>query len=184
MKICADRCLVENAIKDFFINLDYLPNYINIAYSGGIDSTVLLHSVFNYTNQNHNTNLNKPVKIIPIHVHHGISKYADNWLEHCIKFSSNLGLELVWHKVNIKEYSKKLGIEAAARLLRYDAISKTAKCNPVLLGQHAQDQLETFILQWQRGAGMDGLCSMAYFQDKNSTPYYRPFLELDKKNII
>ncbi len=193
MNIRANKCKVEQSVDFFFTDLEkkyshllsktiHMPNNLYIAYSGGIDSTVLLYSVFNYIHKNCTDYADK-IKIIPVHIHHGISQYADDWLNHSINFAEKLGLELVFHKVNIKQLSKELGIEAAARELRYEAINKTAQNNLVLLGQHAQDQLETFILQWQRGSGIDGLSGMPYFHYKQTTPYCRPFLNLDKKNI-
>ena len=66
-----------------------------------------------------------------------------------------------------KKEKKKLGVEAFARKHRYIAFSELLTCEDCLvLGHHAEDQVETFLLQWIRGSGINGLSCMARFSEK------------------
>jgi tRNA(Ile)-lysidine synthase len=49
---------------------------IAVAYSGGLDSAVLLHLALAYTRK-------RGIQLFVFHVHHGLSRNADNWLQHC-----------------------------------------------------------------------------------------------------
>jgi len=166
--------------KPIFDILKHLQNTkIYVAYSGGVDSTVLLYALKNIIKK-----YNLYFDLNAIHVHHGISINSDDWLMHCQNTCINLNINFFSTKIDIKDLSKELGIEGSSRLLRYDFIQNIAKNSPVFLAHHAYDQLETFILQWQRGSGIDGLAGMQNYSLKNQTPFYRPFLNINKQDIL
>ncbi len=171
---------------------------IYIAYSGGIDSSVLLHAVYKYLQ--HNTYLQKVYYIKAIHINHGISDNANTWTKHCIAYTKQFNIECIIHNIDKNTFQvlqKSMGTEGAARKLRYESIQNIAQNNIVLLGQHAQDQIETFLLQWKRGSGIDGLCAMPYSYTNNTDnnynyndddninhiTYYRPLLHINKIHI-
>jgi tRNA(Ile)-lysidine synthetase-like protein len=188
---------IDQAICNFFTYFKHIETTISkkiiyIAYSGGIDSTVLLHALHEYFQKNNA--LQNTYTLKTIHINHQINTHANNWLQHCIAISNKLNIECITHNIDKKTFQylqKNIGIEAAARQLRYEAIENIAQNNIVLLGQHAQDQIETCLLQWQRGSGIDGLCGMPYHyttKQKNKIPYfatqyYRPFIYTHKKQI-
>lgn len=126
-----------------------------LAYSGGLDSHVLLHLLAQYKQAN------PQHEYLAVHVHHGLSQHADTWLSHCQMTAEQLGIDFVAEKVQLQVANRE-SLEANARAARYQAIAKHLCENSVLLlGQHLDDQLETFLLQLKRGAGVKGLSAMA-----------------------
>ncbi len=127
---------------------------IAVAYSGGLDSSVLLWLAAAYARQHQ-------VRIEALHVHHGLSANADDWSAHCERVCLALGVEL--HVSTVSVSGAGTGIEAAARSARYAALGQAchARHLPVLLTAHHQDdQAETVLLQLLRGAGVAGLSGM------------------------
>lgn len=128
---------------------------IAIAYSGGLDSTVLLHLAHAYAKTRH-------ISVFAFHVHHGLSPHADTWQAHCREQCRVMDIPFDAREVEVGN-QRKSGIEEAARLKRYAALG--AMCNahqvPLLLTAHHQDdQAETVLLQLLRGSGVAGLSGM------------------------
>jgi tRNA(Ile)-lysidine synthase len=126
-----------------------------IAYSGGLDSTVLLHLAHAYAQQ-------RQIPLLAFHVHHGLSPHADAWLAHCRAQCMKLGIAFDARNVEIAAREKN-GIEEAARLKRYAALGAMCRAHhaPLLLTAHHQDdQAETVLLQLLRGSGVAGLSGM------------------------
>ncbi len=99
-------------------------------------------------------------RVIAIHVHHGLSRNADAWLAHCEAECARMGVPLITRHVEVKRRGR--GIEAAAREVRYAALADAAReagARIVMTAHHRDDRLETFLLQWMRGAGPDGLAA-------------------------
>ncbi|MFT5806656.1 MAG: tRNA(Ile)-lysidine synthase [Moritella dasanensis] len=131
------------------------PLQIVLAYSGGLDSHVLLHLLSRYKE------LYPQHDYLAVHVHHGLSANADAWLTHCQLTAGGLGINFVAEKIILNVGSRE-SLEAKARSARYQAIAKHLTAESLLLlGQHLDDQLETFLLQLKRGAGVKGLSAMA-----------------------
>jgi len=125
-----------------------------VAYSGGLDSAVLLHLARDYV-QRHGGRLHA------FHVHHGLSPHADAWVEHCRMMCEKLGVSFDVHHVQVERAHH--GVEEAARKLRYAALGDMCRTHgvPVLLTAHHQDdQAETVLLQLLRGSGVAGLSGM------------------------
>ncbi len=156
---------------------------IAVAYSGGLDSSVLLHLTSQFCKQH-------GLSLYAFHVHHGLSPNADEWLSHAreqcdalqIRFESrNVRLE------NIKEH----GTEHAARLARYAALGEMCGANSVrllLTAHHEDDQAETMMLQCLRGAGLPGSSGMASFQSDHAllpdtVALGRPLLEMSRRQL-
>ena len=120
-----------------------------VAYSGGLDSHVLLHLL-----------AQSDLQLRAIHINHGLNPDADYWAEHCLKVCKQLGV--VCHVVKVKvEVAARESLEAQARTARYQAIIDTiAPDDVVLTAQHADDQAETLLLQLLRGSGVAGLAAM------------------------
>ena len=129
-----------------------------LAYSGGLDSTVLLHALSQLTEQ-------LAARFSVIHVDHGLSTHSAAWSAQCRHQCEALGLALHEQKVSVNRRGR--GIEAAAREARYAAFSTMLGEGDMLLTAHHQDdQAETLLLQLLRGGGVRGLAAM---------PEYRPF---------
>ncbi len=124
-----------------------------VAFSGGADSTALLHALCAIENQ-----LNVPLSAV--HVNHGLHDDADHWQLQCEHFCLQNNIKLACLKVDLTTRSGK-GLEAEARHLRYEAISGLLKPGAGLLtAHHADDQAETLLLNLMRGSGIDGLSAM------------------------
>lgn len=125
----------------------------------------------------------QPHPIHAFHVHHGLSRHADDWLSHCAEHCAQWqaqGADLQFHARHL-DLVPKTGdsIEALARSGRYRALAdmaRTTGCDTVLLAHHREDQAETFLLQALRGAGAAGLASMPASIWRDGICWRRPWL--------
>jgi len=129
------------------------PHYW-IAYSGGLDSHVLLHLCAELKAKYPNFHF------FAVHVHHGLQAAADEWAEFCE--ASCRMLEIPFRLLRVNATAKPgESPEEAARNARYDALHALLSEGEVLLtAQHRDDQAETLLLQLLRGAGIAGLAAM------------------------
>ena len=123
-----------------------------LAYSGGLDSHVLLHLMSQIPDSE--------IKVRAMHIHHGLQKEADDWINHCQKICDDLGVPLDVNKLGLKIKPGE-SLEELARKERYKALNASLNVDEVLLTAHHQnDQAETLLLQLFRGAGVQGLAAM------------------------
>jgi tRNA(Ile)-lysidine synthase len=146
-----------------------------VAYSGGIDSHVLLHI------------LASAAPSLPgiraIHINHGLNKDSANWAKHCEAVCQELRISFKAVDVTVADIDA-LGLEAAARQARYQAFRAELAADEVLLtAQHQQDQAETLLLQLLRGAGPKGLSAMWPEATLNGLSILRPLLFIAKEDI-
>ena len=147
-----------------------LPLPLAVAFSGGADSTVLLLAAVQRW----------PGQVRAIHVHHGLQDAADTFEEHCRGACAALGVPLDVRRVAARNAPGE-SPEDAARIARYQALARAARdggSQVVLLGQHADDQVETLLLALSRGAGLPGLAAMAPVFQRDGVPFVRPLLAL------
>ena len=163
------------------LNIDYLQQSIDfkkkiyIAFSGGIDSSVLVDILGKNA-------FKLKLNITVIHVNHNISSNSLIWMKHCKEFCSKLGLDFISEEVNI--ISSGGGIESAARKARYKIFSKYLKNEEqILTAHHMNDVTETIFLRLLRGTGIDGLSGLKKSRKLGKGLLIRPFLEVSKKEI-
>jgi len=135
-----------------------------LGFSGGLDSTVLLHLL-------HGLRAACGYELFALHVNHGISPNAGAWQQHCADACAALQVRFSAVQVDVPRDSG-LGIEAAARIARYAAL-KAFPTDRVVLAHHRDDQAETLLLQLLRGAGLKGLSAMP----TDSSQILRPLLD-------
>jgi tRNA(Ile)-lysidine synthase len=146
-----------------------------LAFSGGPDSVYLLHAL-----------KNEPYKIVLAHFNHKLrGRKSDSDEKFCKKIAKKLNLEFERDEYPIKKYaeSNSLGIEEAARKKRYEFLEKVRKkhnAKAILTAHHADDNLETFLLNFMRGSGLKGLKSM----QAKSGYLVRPLLYISKNDIL
>ena len=146
-----------------------------VAYSGGVDSHVLLHCCASITQLKD--------KLTAVYVHHGLQTEAESWAKHCEKTARELGIEFLTLRVNAKAAPGE-SPEEAARNARYAALKSLIKTNDaLLLAQHREDQLETVLLQLFRGSGLRGLSGMPERTAFGVGVMLRPFLDTPKQAI-
>jgi tRNA(Ile)-lysidine synthase len=125
-----------------------------IALSGGSDSMVLLHVMAEV--RMHNPQL----QLRALHVNHQLQPQAAQWAEHCMSAAQRLQMDCAVLSVTVAD-AHELGVEAAARAVRYAAFKSALRPGEILLtAHHADDQLETILLALMRGSGVDGLAAM------------------------
>jgi tRNA(Ile)-lysidine synthase len=160
--------------------------HIVVAYSGGVDSHVLLHAIHRVKQQ-----AQLDFCLSAIHIHHGLSQHADQWQAHCQQVCTQLNIDFQTANVSV-EVLPRQSLEAQAREVRYNKLVELAPANSqVVLGQHQDDQLETFLLQLKRGAGPKGLSAMnrawishSPIQPDKQVGFYRPFLDTPQHVIL
>lgn len=124
-----------------------------VALSGGLDSTVLLHALVALR-------AGLPGPLAAVHVDHGLNPKAAEWQQHCERLCRALDVPLESRKVSVRPGAGE-SLEAVARERRYGVFTELMQAgDALLLAQHADDQLETFLLQALRGAGVRGLAAM------------------------
>ena len=149
-----------------------------VAYSGGADSTALLHACVQRW----------PGQVFAIHVHHGLQVAADGFAQHCQQVCAGLLVPLVVAKVDARHRSGQ-SPEDAARLSRYAALAQQAlhgfaqPMASVALAQHADDQVETLLLALSRGAGVAGLAAMPAQWQRQGLDWHRPLLGVSAAEI-
>ncbi|MES2204280.1 MAG: tRNA lysidine(34) synthetase TilS [Pseudomonadota bacterium] len=152
-----------------------LPTYW-VAYSGGVDSHVLLHTLVSLRQHYF-------FELRTVHIHHGLNPKADDWQRHCEKVCQDLNVELTVHKLDLSASHE--NIEARARDLRYDFFASLLEENDCLLtGHHQDDQAETVLLQLTRGAGPKGLSAMPAKSALGKGFLLRPFLNLTRDELF
>ena len=156
---------------------------VAVAYSGGRDSTALLHATAKAAHE-------QGVHVLALHVHHGLQPRADEWLTHCQNQCAawrrkGWPVELLHTRLALRP-RKGDSIEAVARTARYRALGDMALAHGadvVLLAHHRRDQAETFLLQALRGAGVAGLAGMPVVAERNGITWMRPWLEHPREAV-
>lgn len=149
---------------------------ILVAFSGGLDSTVLLHKLVKWRERSPGLSLRA------IHVHHGLSENADAWVAHCESVCAEWQVPLEVARVTLADEG--LGTEAHAREARYNAFRASLRPGEVLVtAQHLDDQCETLLLALKRGSGPAGLSAMAAEADFAGARLLRPLLNESRESL-
>ncbi len=168
-KFIGNFYLIEKTIRKYN-NKSFL-----IAFSGGLDSTVLLYQLLEIKKKYY-------IKIRAIHINHNLTSLSKKWTEHCKKICHVNYIPLIIENINIKKNTK--NIEETLRIKRYNIIYNHLLPNEILLtGHHMNDQCETFILSLKRGSGPTGLSSMSFETLFGTKKIIRPFLKKTKKEL-
>jgi len=148
---------------------------LGVAFSGGLDSTVLLHLC-------HRLPASLAAQITALHVDHGLNAQSGQWRKHCEKTASRWGVAFKATKLSLPGAQRR-GPEAAARKARYRALEQLNPGRFLLVAHHQQDQAETVLLRLIRGSGVTGLAAMQPVSCRQNTVVLRPFLSLEKTRL-
>ena len=147
-----------------------------VAYSGGLDSHVLLFAM-------HSLKSRLRCDISAIHVNHNLNERAGEWAEHCKGICSGLGIELEIVEIDAKS-PKGESQEAWARKVRYEAMEAIVKQDEMLLtAHHSDDQAETLLIQLLRGSGPAGLAAMPAICRFGAGYHARPLLHYTRQQL-
>lgn len=165
--------MIDSLLTDDWLHSFASYHTLFLGFSGGLDSTVLLHSL-----------ASQPAlvgKLQAVHIHHGLSVNAAAWQLHCQQVCDALTVPLIVRQVT---FDCSANIEEGARNARYQAFSTLLQDNDcLLLAHHCDDQAETLLLQLFRGAGIDGLAAMAAVKTFAKGALVRPFLQHSRQAL-
>lgn len=156
---------------------------VAVAYSGGRDSTALLHATLAAAEP-------LGLRVLALHVHHGLSVEADHWMAHgqalCKRWARRgRPVEFLARRLTARPVRGE-SVEAWARQARYRALREMAVehgVGLVLLAHHRRDQAETFVLQALRGGGVAALSAMPRAVRRDGVTWARPWLDEPHERI-
>jgi tRNA(Ile)-lysidine synthase len=165
---------VEEFSSELFagLNLDHHGRYY-VAYSGGVDSTVLLHLMSQLRDQH-------GFDLVALHVSHNLQAESKAWAEHCGRVCELLKVPLRQTSLNLTSSD-----EATARDARYQWFREQVEYRSVIMtAHHQQDRAETFLFNLMRGAGSTGLSSLRASRPFFGAKLVRPFLKFSQADIV
>jgi tRNA(Ile)-lysidine synthase len=149
---------------------------VAVGFSGGLDSTVLLHVACTVADE-----LEAP-EPLAVHIHHGLQDAAESWAHHCQRVASALGAGFMLERVTLEREGGD-SLEAVAREARMQVFN-TIDADAVLLGHHRDDQVETVLFNALRGTGLAGLSGIPSVRAlPGGRPLLRPFLGLPRSQL-
>ncbi len=151
-----------------------------VGYSGGLDSTVLLYLLKQFTIKQPDLN----IELRALHVDHKLAIEANEWVEHCKNFCEQIKIPL--ETFHLEQLSKLTNCsEEKARDLRYQVFEQQVGKNHLLcLGHHANDQAETMLFRLIRGSGVHGLASIPQSRQIGKGFLIRPLLHASRKDLL
>ncbi|MBT3697446.1 MAG: tRNA lysidine(34) synthetase TilS [Gammaproteobacteria bacterium] len=161
-----------NTSNEFISNLSH--NKFLIAYSGGIDSSVLLDCFYKLS-------LTESIEVRSIHINHGLTEEASLFEDHCKRISENYGIAHITENLNI---NVKSNIEEKCRKERYKKFVECCHEDEIIItAHHEEDQIETFFLRLIRGSGARGFSCIKENTFYDGKLVARPFLKTSKREI-
>lgn len=147
-----------------------------VAFSGGLDSSVLLHALAVQRN-------NLPAALGALHLDHGLQAESENWARHCRRVCVALRVPLLVRALHLR-VPNGVSVEAEARNARLAAYRDIMQPGDLLLtAQHRDDQAETLLLQLLRGSGLSGLAAMPEILELPPGYLVRPLLDFTRSEI-
>ena len=153
-----------------------LENYsrIAVAFSGGLDSSVLLHSLVSIPEFKE--------RVFAIHVNHGLSPNSQSWIKHCEKFCRVLGVNFIPLTIELENSKTN---ENILRQARYEAFFSCLEKGDVLCTAHHQDDhIETILFRILRGTGIKGLAGIEKYSQIEGIDLIRPLISYSKKDLL
>ncbi|MBU2977878.1 tRNA lysidine(34) synthetase TilS [Alteromonas sp. C1M14] len=165
---------IAKRLSGLLNQLDTPPATLVVGFSGGVDSTVLLHGIADNTS----------LPVHAVYINHGLSKNALHWQQHCQQYCQQHNIPFHAIAVDVSDAPRR-SLEAQARDARYAALTEYCERQQgaLLLGQHQDDQLETMLLALKRGSGPLGLAAMSEVSFRNRIAVLRPLLTVSRTDI-
>ncbi|MAZ88511.1 MAG: tRNA lysidine(34) synthetase TilS [Cellvibrionaceae bacterium] len=168
----SETSLVLDTLRRFVVEHPQVKRWL-VAYSGGLDSSVLLKAL---------RELQLDVEVEAVHVNHGLSDHANAWQDHCQRCCQELGVKLHTQSVEVQRQGR--GLEDAAREARYSVFESLMDADTaLLLGHHADDQAETLMMRLMRGSGTRGMAGIQASRPLAQGILCRPLLSLEQEQL-
>lgn len=149
-----------------------------LAYSGGLDSHVLLHALTRLRDSGH---FSAPIRAV--HVNHGLSAHAEEWSRHCQLTCQALQVPLEISSIAVKREGK--GLEDSARQGRLEVFAQLLNSGEYLLtAHHLDDQVETQLFRLMRGTGLRGLVGIRHTRVFGQGLMCRPLLSFSREELL
>ncbi len=149
------------------------PGRYVVAFSGGLDSTVLLHALSSLAAE-------RGIALLAIHVDHGLQPDSAEWSRHCAATAAAMGVEFRALEVTVQLESGQ-GPEASAREARYSALhGQLALDDWLMSAHHREDQAETLLLNLVRGAGPAGIAGIGELRRFGPGWLARPLIDVER----
>jgi tRNA(Ile)-lysidine synthase len=162
------------AARAALAGLELRGKRIAAGFSGGVDSTVLVHVLGQLAPS-------LGYRLSAVHVHHGLSRNADAWRRSCAAFCRDAGIPFTARRVRVVRVGK--GLEAAARAARRK-VFENLRVDAIAFGHQLDDQAETVLLNLLRGAGLAGASGMPVAGKLGDKPLLRPLLAVPREAIL
>lgn len=152
-----------------------------VAYSGGLDSHVLLHLCARLRAIDP-----RVPPVVALHVDHGVQTASAQWAQHCAEVCEGLGIAFFSRRAELGASSRgAVASEDLLRRARYREFESFCRHGDVLLlAHHQDDQVETVLLRLVRGAGVAGLAGMPRERMCGSARLYRPLLDVSRARLL
>ena len=183
----SDSAILLGKMRRSITDSDLAGASMIVAFSGGPDSTALLHSLQALRNE-------LGLELHAAHLDHGLRPGASEadaaFARH---FAASLEIPLTIEKADTLAMRGKYGlsIEDAARRIRYEFLSRLAVergANCISLGHTLDDQAETVLMHTLRGVGLDGLSAMKILYSRNvgkrRVTLFRPLLSVSRSEVV
>ncbi len=174
---------IEKTLSLFLDQRNIADTSVLVAFSGGVDSSVLLSALNTVKTQSR-------IRLVACHINHSLrAEESDQDALFCMDFCNNRGIPFFNYKADVSEYSrnKKLSLESAGREIRKALLTEKAKemdCRYIFLAHHQDDQIETLLFRFFRGSGLYGMQGIQPFSLKDSVYWCRPLLDISKNLIL
>lgn len=150
-----------------------------VAYSGGLDSRVLLDGCARLAAIDSRT-----PPVVALHVDHGVQPSADAWSRHCAEVCAGLGVPFFLRRADLSGTGDGVPSEDALRAARYHEFETFCEEGDLLLlAHHRDDQVETLLLRLLRGAGVAGLAAMPGERGCGRARLCRPLLGVPREEL-
>ena len=166
---------VQNILRASLSALTEEDKPILVAFSGGADSSLLLHLLCEENR-----------KLLAVHVNHGIrGEEANRDAAFCRELCESLSVPFCQYHLDVPAMAKENGmcIEEAAREARYSILERVAMEQGIpyiATAHHADDNLETILFHMIRGSALKGLCGIP----PKRGAIIRPLLSCEKDEIL
>lgn len=169
--------LLLSELMEFLRDTFHEPTHFFCGWSGGVDSTCMLFLMreFVHSFPEH--------QLTAVHINHNIHPQSLMWQHHCRDLAERYEINFCAHDVTVNHNK---GTECSARDARWSVFNSLTSHLPrcIVLGHHAEDQVETFLLNLLRGAGLSGLRSMRRLIQRSELKLLRPLLSYRKSQCL
>ena len=162
------------AARAALAGLDLRGKRLAAGFSGGVDSTVLVHVLQRLAPE-------VGYRLSAVHVHHGLSRNADAWRRSCADFCRSSRVPFDARRVRVVKVGK--GLEAAARAARRK-LFEGLRVDAIAFGHQLDDQAETVLFNLLRGAGLAGASGMPVVGKLGKKLLLRPLLAVPREAIL